>query len=180
MKFSCVRLLFFLLLCLPVFGCATVSDRPGVPDVHASRYDDAGIKTTIGSTLLKQDASRANDINVHCFNGHVVLVGEADNDFRAVAEDISRRTEGVVKVTPHWFPSGTASTLKDAEIEAEIDMKRLFAEKKAAPFVALDVWGGHVVLSGLVSEQTVIDQAKSTIKKVPHVKSVTSYLELSR
>lgn len=149
------------------------------PDIHAARYDDAGIKTTIGSALLKNDATKANDINVHCFNGHVYLVGEADKAFRATALDIARQTEGVVNVTTHWFPNGTASTLLDTSIENDVDMPHLFARENGPTTVELDVWGGHVVLIGLAASQADIDRALGRIKKISKVKSVTSYITLT-
>lgn len=162
-------------------GCATLSGRLFEPDVNAARYDDAGMKTSIGSALLKKNASKANDINIHCFNGHVFLVGEADKDFRAVALAVAEETEGVVHVTTHWFPTGTASTLGDAAIEAQIDLKRLFAreEDRRAP-VDFDVWGGNVVLTGLADNQPEIDRALAKIKSITQVKSVTSYITVAK
>ena len=162
-------------------GCATLSGRLFEPDVNAARYDDAGIKTSIGSALLKRDASKANDINIHSFNGHVFLVGEADQDFRAIALATAQETEGVVHVTTHWFPTGTASTLGDAAIEAQIDLKRLFARKEENHRAAVDfdVWGGNVVLTGLADNQSEIDRALVKIKSITHVKSVTSYITVA-
>lgn len=174
-----VALLFVLLLpCLS--GCALImgNDVSGEPGKE-TRYDDAGIKTGIASALLKLDAARANDVSVHCFNGHVFLIGEADKEFRIKALDIARRAEGVVHVTTHWFPPGTASPALDAGIEAEVDRKRLFAESINARRVAVDVWGGHVVLTGVVSAQAEIDRAVAAIKADKQVKSVTSYIALS-
>ena len=159
-------------------GCTTVSGRPAPPEVAESRYDDAGIKTAITSQLLKANATKANDINVHCFNGHVFLVGEADQTFRELALKEAEKAEGAVHVTTHWFPTGTASTLKDAAVEAEIETSLLFTEDISTRRVAVDVWGGNVVLTGLVAKQAEIDQAVAKIRQLPGVKSVTSYLAI--
>lgn len=167
----------FVCMFMLLSGCAKFTGNLSGPDMHAARYDDAGIKTSIGSALLKKDASKANDINVHCFNGHVFLVGEADQAFRAAALAIAQQTEGVVHVTTHWFPTGTASTLHDTTIEAEIDLALLFAKKGGPVAVDLDVWGGHVVLTGLADNQEDIDRAVAKIKRIPQVKTVTSYIE---
>lgn len=175
----CFSLVFSILALVLLSGCATLSGKLFEPDVSAARYDDAGIKTGIGSALLKMDASKANDINIHCFNGHVFLVGEADREFRAAALAIAQETEGVVHVTTHWFPSGTASTLGDAAIEGQIDLKRLFAREEGPVAVALDVWGGNVVLTGLAQDQSEIDRALAKIKSIAQVKSVTSYITVS-
>ena len=173
-------LVMFAFMVMSLTGCASLSGNLFSPDTHAARYDDAGIKTGIASALLKNDASKANDINVHCFNGHVFLVGEADKAFRATALATAQQTEGVIHVTTHWFPTGTASTLHDAAIEGEIDLSLLFAKENGPTTVDLDVWGGHVVLTGLADNQADIDRALAKIKKIAQVKSVTSYIELAR
>jgi len=169
-------LMLLLISLAAIGGCATVSGRPAPPHIEESRYDDAGIKTTITSQLLKADATKANDINVYCFNGHVFLIGEADQKFREKALREAEKTKGVVHVTTHWFPTGTASTLKDAAIEAAIDTSLLFTEDISTRRVAVDVWGGNVVLTGIVGKQAEIDKAIAKIKTISGVKSVTSYL----
>jgi osmotically-inducible protein OsmY len=143
------------------------------------RYDDATIKTEIASALLRKDAARANTVSVRCFTGHVFLIGEADKEFRNEALDIARRAEGVVHVTTHWFPTGTASGGTDALIESEIESKVLRTEAVHARRVAVDVWGGHVVLTGLIGNQSQIDTAVTKIKQIKQVKSVTSYVTLN-
>lgn len=170
--------LLFLLLSAALFcqACAFLGVQPAQDGKEASRYDDAGIKTSIASALLDRNASKANDVNVHCFQGHVFLVGEADEQFRATAEETARKTRGVVHVTPHWFPEGTAATVEDAAIEAEIDLRLLFTEDINTRRVDVDVWGGHVVLTGLARNQTEIDGAVNKIRRMPRVRSVTSYL----
>lgn len=159
-------------------GCVTVSGRLDTPNIEESRYDDAEIKTAITSQLLRQNAAKANDINVHCFNGHVFLIGEADPDFRAKALDIAGKAEDVAHVTTHWFPTGTAATAIDAGIEREIASSQLFKDDISTRNVAVDVWGGHVVLTGIVGAQKSIDAAVTRIKEIDKVKSVTSYLVL--
>lgn len=178
----CMKKRFFLFVCIAVLsaallpGCARVSLQPGDVSDGESRYDDAGIKTTITSALLKKDAAKANDVNVHCFNGHVFLIGEADKDFRAVALEEARKANGVVHVTTHWFPTGTASAVEDAAIESEINLLPLFTENITTRRVAVDVWGGHVVLTGIVAKQQAINDTVARIKKIKQVRSVTSYL----
>lgn len=160
-------------------GCARVSIQPGDVSGGESRYDDAGIKTSITSALLKKDAAKANGVNVHCFNGHVFLIGEADKDFRAVALEEANKAAGVVHVTTHWFPIGTASGVEDAAVESEINLLPLFTADISTRRVAADVWGGHVVLTGIVAKQADINDAVTRIKKIKQVRSVTSYLALN-
>jgi hyperosmotically inducible protein len=166
-----------LLVAMPLFaGCVNISGKHEPPDVEAARYDDASIKTSITSQLLKIDASKANDVNVHCFNGHVFLIGEADEAFREKAVDEAEAAAGVVHVTTHWFPTGTASTADDAAVENAIEAGKVFSDDIDSRRVAVDVWGGNVVLTGIVSRQAEIDRAMRTIRAIDGVKRVTSYL----
>jgi osmotically-inducible protein OsmY len=159
-------------------GCislADVFDSKQEQDL-SSQYDDAGIKTGITSALLRENATKANDVDVHCYRGHVFLVGEADKDFRRFALDSARNTQGVVHVTTHWFPDGTASTADDAALEAAIVQKMGFLASSPSSQVGIDAWGGNVVLTGILSSQSEINKAIATAKDTPGVKSVTSYL----
>lgn len=171
-------LTLMLLMAFALGGCVTIMGKPDTPHIEESRYDDAGIKTSITSLLLKNSAAKANDVNVHCFNGHVFLIGEADPEFRATALSIAEKTEGAVHVTTHWFATGTASTAMDASIEQEIAARKVFEDGISTRRVAVDVWGGHVVLTGIVGKQRHIDRAVAKIKEIDKVKSVTSYLVL--
>ncbi|MDL2316492.1 BON domain-containing protein [Desulfovibrio sp. OttesenSCG-928-A18] len=166
------------LFCLFLGACISLHGTPEIPRPDDARYDDAGIKTEILSALLKKDAAKANDINVHCFNGHVFLVGEADAGFRAEALDIAREAHGAVHVTTHWFPTGTASAARDALIEGQVAQKVLHTAEVNASRVALDVWGGNVVLTGTMPKQSQIARTIAETKKIETVKSVTSYLSV--
>ena len=170
-----------LLLLVTLFpGCAYFTRETTAEQIkNEQRYDDASIKTSIASDLLRADASKANDVNVHCFNGHVFLIGEADKDFRSTALEVARKAVGVVHVTTHWFPTGTASSAEDAAIESEIESKLLLTEDISARRLAVDVWGGHVVLTGLADKQSQVDNAVAKIKTIKQVRSVTSYLTLN-
>lgn len=174
-----MKRLAVLLAIVLLAGCVRVAPPSGSMEEGAARYDDAAIKTAITSALLKRDAAKANDVNVHCFNGHVFLVGEADKDFRRAAFAEAEKAEGVVHVTTHWIPTGTASSGDDAAIEAEIGSLPLFAEDTSTRRMGVDVWGGHVVLTGIASDQAEIKNAIEKIKKIKNVASVTSYLTLN-
>lgn len=174
------RLLFLTALgaALLCSGCATVFLGPSEPSSDEQRYDDASVKTAIVSALLKEDAGKANDVNVHSFNGHVFLIGEADMDFRNTAMDVAQRARGVEHVTTHWFPAGTAATREDAAIEADVEARLASMEDKGVRRMAVDVWGGHVVLTGVLRSQSEINTAVSTVKQIAAAKSVTSYLAI--
>ena len=164
------------LCCQALSGCFVIPSAVEDERPLSTQYDDAGTKTGIAATLLREDATKANGINVHCFEGHVFLVGEADKDFRAFAVKTAAGAEGVVHVTPHWFPNGTGSAISDTALETKVDAALLFTKNLPSTQVVVDVWGGHVVLTGLMKDQTDIQKAVSTVRGVEGVKSVTSYL----
>ena len=171
------------LLSLTLFlpGCAYFSftrEQTAEQQKREQRYDDAAVKTEIASALLRKDPARANTVSVRCFSGHVFLIGEADRGFRDEATNIARSTQGVTQVTTHWFPAGTASGGQDAIIESNIESNVLRTDPVRARSIAVDVWGGHVVLTGFANSPSQIDTAVAKIKQIKQVRSVTSYVAL--
>ena len=165
-----------LLCCLAVSGCFIIPSVVEDERSLSTQYDDAGIKTDIAAALLKEDATKANGVNVHCFEGQVFLVGEADKNFRAFAIKTAAAVKGVAHVTPHWFAAGTGDTISDTALEAKIDGALLFTQDLPSAQVVVDVWGGHVVLSGMMKDQADISKTIAVTRGVSGVKSVTSYL----
>ncbi len=165
-----------LLCCLSLTGCFIIPSITEDERPLSTQYDDAGIKTDIAAALLKENATQANGVNVHCFNGQVFLVGEADKAFRNFALKTASETDGVIHVTPHWFPPGTGDSIDDTALEAKVDAALLFTRDLPSAQVAVDVWGGHVVLTGMMANQAGIKKTISVAKGVQGVRSVTSYL----
>ena len=162
-------------------GCAYLPfSREQTPEQQRreQHYDDAAIKTEIASALLRKDPAKANAVSVRCFGGHVFLIGEAEQAFRSEALAIAQRARGVTQVDAHWFPSGTASGRSDANIESKIESDILRSDAVSAGRVSVDVWGGHVVLTGIVGNRSQIDAAVAKIRQIKEVKSVTSYIIL--
>jgi osmotically-inducible protein OsmY len=83
----------------------------------------------------------------------------------------------VVHVTTHWFADGTGNTLSDAALEGQIVGVLLFAKDVPSTQIAVDVWGGNVVLTGIMADQDKIDRAIAATGGVSGVHSVTSYLK---
>ena len=171
-----IRLVPLLLLILVLPGCFAIPSAVNDERSLGTQYDDATIKTSIASAMLKENATKANGVNVHCFKGHVFLVGEADEAFRAFCFKTAGKTEGVTHVTPHWFPKGTGSALSDTALEAKVDGELLFAKNVSSTQVVVDVWGGHIVLTGIMADRSDIERAVNVVRRVDGVKSVTSYL----
>ncbi len=170
---SLVAVLFL----LSGFGCSSLGGniRPSDDPALEARYDDAGVKTAITTSLLKQSPSSANDVGVYCFNGQVYLVGEAGKGFREFAVETARTTKGVVHVTTHWFQPGTGSSLDDITLESSLNAKLREAAGEVSR-VAVEAVGGHVVVMGVLKDSQEISRIEKALKDVSGVKSVTSYL----
>jgi osmotically-inducible protein OsmY len=158
-------------------GCVSLTSLLNAEEQNlSSQYDDAGIKTAITSALLTQNPTKANDVGVHCFRGHVFLVGEADAEFRRFAVASAREVEGVETVTPQWFPAGTADTAGDTAMEAAIAEQLRPLAASSLSQITVDVWGGHAVLLGILPDAQRISQALAVTRSTAGVKDVTSYL----
>lgn len=166
------------LLAFALGGC------PAIPFIANDQRDlstqssDKQIESKIKSELMQESPSGALNINVYSFLGRVYLVGDVDAKYREFAEKTARSVEGVKEVTTHWFPVGTSSRVTDTRIETAIDTNLLFASGVPSTQVHVDVWGGNVVLLGLMASQEDINRAMREVRGVAGVKSVTSYLSV--
>ena len=158
-------------------GCIVLGR--GAPDddgSHREYYSDDEIRLALTSALEAQDPARASLVEVYCFNSHIFLIGEADEDFRRLALSMANGMKGAKGVTTHWFEPGSGNRMRDASLAANIEGKLLFDSTISATRMAVSVVGGHVVLCGLMpnreSEEKVISIARGTYG----VRSVTSYL----
>ncbi|MDR2161134.1 MAG: BON domain-containing protein [Desulfovibrio sp.] len=170
-------LVLSLLFLFPAAGCAFLSGPPGGEKTSFDyQYDDAGVKTAVASALLAENPSKANDVEVHSFRGHVFLVGEADADFRRFALDAAGRAAGVVSVTAHWFPAGSMDTSNDVLLEAALEERLRPLAETPGSRVDVDVWGGHAVLTGILPDAEHLARAEATARATPGIRDVTSYL----
>ncbi len=173
-KLALPLVLTLLALCLG--GC------PAVPFIVNDERDlstqtaDTSIESKIKAGLVQENPSQALSVNVYSFSGHVFLVGDPDKPFRTFAEKTATSVAGVKRVTTHWFPVGTSDRVTDSRIETGIDTNLLFAKGVASTQINVDVWGGNVVLLGLVGKEADIERAQRAVRGVAGVKSVTSYL----
>jgi osmotically-inducible protein OsmY len=142
----------------------------------SSQYDDAGVKTAVTSALLDKNPTKANYVEVHCFRGHVFLVGEADSEFGRFALELARGTKGVTAATAHWFPAGSAVTSADSALKEIVAEKLRPLTESSLAQIDIDVWGGQVILTGLLPDDRQISRAVSTARSVSGVIGVTSYL----
>lgn len=168
-----------LVLAIGSSGCVAIpriaNDERGLSE----QYSDAAIITSIKSSLLTEDVGSVTGVRVYCFNGVVYLIGQVEQPLRDAAYRTAKETEGVREVVTHWYKPGTANTMNDTVIATNIDGELLFAKDVSSTQVSVEVYGGNVVLLGLMASQSDIDRAVRVAKSVPHVKSVTSYLKVN-
>ena len=159
-------------------GCVAIPRIANDERDLSEQYSDAAIITSIKSSLLTEDAGSITGVKVYSFGGVVYLVGEVDQSLRDNAYRIAKETEGVRQVVTHWFKPGTADTVNDAVIDTNINTELLFTKNVSSTQVSVNVYGGNVVLLGIMESQADINRAIRVVKSVPHVKSVTSYLKV--
>src|SRR5690606_6282097 len=95
-------------LTLTLSGCTSflhvVKDEPIQPDPHntslGTDIDDFQIETAVGVNIKKQHPLLENaHVNVHSYNGVVLLTGEVPStDMRTLADDTARNLPGVRQV----------------------------------------------------------------------------------
>ncbi len=171
--------LFLIASALSFCLCGCVAAVPSIVQDERSLDDqssDMQIEASLKSELLKYDARRGTSVNVYSFRGHVYLIGEGDHSFREFAEQKARSTPGMRRLTTRWFTPGSSDLVQDTQIESAIDSNLLFAKDVASTRVHVDVWGGHVILLGIMADQDEIRRAIAETHNVAGVKSVTSYL----
>lgn len=168
---------FLLVLGTGLSGCVAIPSMVNDERDLSGQYSDAAIITSIKSSLISEDFGAITGVKVYSFNGVVYLVGEVDQPLRDYAYRVATETEGVRQVVTHWYKPGTSTTVHDAVIEANINTELLFTKNLSSTQVKVDVYGGNVVLLGIMASQADIDHAIRVVKSVRYVKSVTSYLK---
>jgi hyperosmotically inducible protein len=179
---------WWLLLAICLNGCnpymaavSVVSQTYGVAtDVRSvsTQASDTEIEASIKTSLLASPVPGTGSLEVWCRQGVVVLGGVVPPGSPAGAEAvrIARATPNVVRVET-FFVSHRPSEASDLEIEAEI--KAAFAADPNAmeARVSVGVWGGHVVLVGVVRDPNKIDEYVADAQSVSGVRSVRSYIQ---
>jgi hyperosmotically inducible protein len=179
-RFHWLLLIVFLSGCNPYV--AAVSMTYGVATDARSvstQASDTEIESAVKASLLASPVPGTGGLNVWCRQGVVVLAGVVPPGSTAggAAVQIARATPGVVRVET-FFVSHRPSEASDLEIEAEI--KAAFAadpnvmEERAS----VGVYGGHVILVGVVEDPGKIDEYVADAQSVPGVRSVRSYIQL--
>jgi osmotically-inducible protein OsmY len=161
---------------------SVVSQTYGVAtDVRSvsTQASDEKIEATVQANLLASPVPGTGGLNVWVRQGVVVLAGVVPPGSPAgrAAVEIARSTAGVTRVET-FFVSHRPSEASDLEIEAKV--KAAFAtdpnvmEERAS----VGVYDGHVILVGVVTDPSRIDEYVADAQSVSGVKSVRSYIQV--
>jgi hyperosmotically inducible protein len=160
-----------LFLCLSGAALAYDHTAPGRPS-------DAETQSAVMDALLKENAEQAAFIKVYSFQGHVFMTGEPETSFGLYAERTAHYARASHFVTAHWFPPKTSDPNLDPGVRANV-ISRLSPVMRDPNNIVVEVWGGNVVLFGVVQNPEDSAQALALLKAVPGMKSLRSYLMTS-
>jgi osmotically-inducible protein OsmY len=178
-----------LLLALSVAACnpymaavsavsATYGVATDVRPVDVQVSDDE-IEAEIKAALLESPVAGTGSLTAYCRQGVVVLLGVVPpgSDAGHAAVELARHTSGVVRVET-FFVSSRPSTEDDLELEAKVKAAFVEDPNLLARRVSVNVFGGHVVLVGVVDTEAQADEFVADARAVPGVMSVRSYIQL--
>lgn len=162
-------------LLLSLAGCAVYSvphDERSVGTI----VDDSVIVSDIKADLVGMDGSDGLATKVYSFGGRVYLVGEPSVSFRDKAVRAARQVKGVRSVTPHWFAPGTGRAMDDTVVATRVRTNLIAEKALSSTQIELEVYGGHVVLMGMVRAAADVDRAVRVTRATQGVRGVSSYL----
>lgn len=165
-------------------GCSTAYKSAVDQRSLSTLYDDEKITMAIRSKFVEDKTIHYLDISTYCYAGNVYLVGEYEKpEQKNQAVKLASQVPGVKSVTEHFLPKrkddscGISDNLAaEAKVRAglieDIDLSSTQIETKMIQC--------QVVLLGLVRSRADIEKAVSLAKGVSGVRSVKSYLTVSR
>lgn len=183
-----VRASAWLVLAALVAGCnpyvaavSVVSQTYGVATDDRSvstQASDAEIEAQIKASLLSSPVSGTDSIHVFSTRGVVVLAGAVSpgSDAGRAAVQIAQGVAGVRRVET-FYVNADPSSIGDVELRTKI--KAAFVEDPTIDEsqVDLGVYGGHVVLVGLVDNAQQAQQFVDDAQGVAGVVTLRSYIQ---
>ena len=117
------------------------------------------------------------NISVHCFYGHVFLVGECPKEMRAKAVKIAKRDKRVRSVTTHWFSPRVAET-NNFVMATKLRSALIGTGNLNSTRIETEVNSDRVVLLGVANDSNERKTAVRAAREVNGVLTVTSYIML--
>ena len=146
----------------------------------ATQASDTAIEAQIKAALMTSPVKGTSGIDVYCRNGVVVLVGVVVPGSSAGSEavKIARGTSGVRRVET-YFVNARPSWTNDFEIKESIRAHYVADPDLVSGRVDIAVYGGHVVLVGVVPSRAKVDRFIQDARSVKNVVSVTSFIQVA-
>lgn len=140
---------------------------------------DAAIEAQIKAALLASPVSGTASITVYCRQGEVVLAGvlprRAPAGFEAVK--IARGTSGVRRVET-FYVDVQPDSVGDFALKTKIKTTLISDPRLTSGQVDVGVYGGHVLLVGVVDNWQRVEDFREDVRSVPGVLSVRSYVQV--
>jgi osmotically-inducible protein OsmY len=146
----------------------------------ATQAADTAIEVQIKAALMTSPVKGTSGIDVYCRNGVVVLVGMVAPGSSAGREAvmIARGTSGVSRVET-YFVNARPSWTKDFEIKESIRAVFVADPVLISGRIDIAVYGGHVVLVGVVPSRAKVDKFIEDARSVSGVVAVTSFIQVA-
>lgn len=154
-------------------GCASSMVSPN------TRHVDAGITSSIQSSLQANEAVKAGQVEVSTQEGIVYLTGVVDTDeARREAARVAWRTEGVSGVMNELTVGErtVGSWIDDVMISSKVKSKLIANSEIKAGDIDVSSSQGVVTLIGRVSSQTIKNDAERTARDTKGVTDVNNEL----
>ncbi len=140
---------------------------------------DTAIEAQIKAALLASPVSGTAGISVYCRQGEVVLAGvlprRAPAGFEAVK--IARDTSGVRRVET-FYVDAQPDMVGDLALKTKIKTTLISDPRLISGQVDVGVYGGHVVLVGVVESWQKVEDFREEVRSVEGVMSVRSYIQV--
>lgn len=184
-----IRILSLIIGISLLTGCTsvvhTVKDEPIRPDPYKTSLgtdiDDFQISTAVAVNIRKQHPLlESAHINVHVYNGVVLLTGEvATQEVRTLASDTARKFRGVRQVHNELQIQGASSLISrsnDGWLTTKIKSKLIADKTVASSRIKVITENGVVYLMGIVP-MNLAEKAASIASTTKGVRKVVKVFE---
>jgi hyperosmotically inducible protein len=145
----------------------------------STQASDTAIEAQIKTALLTSPVAGTSGITVYCRQGEVVLAAalppRSPAGFEAVR--IARETSGVVRVET-FYVNVQPSLTDDLALKAQIKSTLIADPRLIAGRVDVGVYGGHVLLVGVVDSWQKVEDFREDARSVPGVLSIHSFIQV--
>ena len=146
----------------------------------STQASDTAIEAQIKTALLTSSTPGTSGITVYCRNGVVVLAAalppRSPAGFAAV--QIARGTSGVQRVET-FYVNSQPDMSGDLALKAQIKATIIADPRLTAGQVDVGVYGGHVLLVGVVDSWQKVEDFRENVRSVPGVLSVRSFIQVA-